>query len=810
MFDGPIPGTLPLLLLFGVTLPAQCGSQFLPGDPVRDVVGRVDCIVSWDPDGAGPATLAPTIGGDFAAGNAVTSVAWHDGTQWHAVGTPPARVSCLAMFGGQLVAGCQGQVALWNGSAWQTIGTTSAPPNVTNEVRALATYQGLLIAAGSFTSIDGIVAANLAAWNGSTWSPLGAGTNGRVQALAVFNGSLHVGGSFAVAGGIAHHNYGIWNGTGWAASPDFDAPIAALAARVGTTLTNSFLFAGGSFTAIGAAPNQVAASRLARFSPSTNTWSDFNSGSADRCMALLVRSTGLTSYEVLSAHSSAPPAFGGYVRRWSGGTWSQVGGTLPQELRAIAFVGGGYTVATSSGLGSGAVQRFDGTAWQSVTGPGIDRAATAVCDGGGDVVLADATGVQRGGPGAWTPMPGLVGTVRVLARMANGDIVAGGVLSQAGGVPTTGIARWNGSTWSALGGGIAGEVEAVLPLPNGELLVGGSFAQAGGVPATNLARWTGAAWQPFGGGTNDRVRSLVRLFDGSLVVGGDFTTSGAPAVVTPRIARWTGTAWQAMTSGTGFDAPVHSLTLHPSGPLLAGGAFTVCDQQAMQGLARWNGGTSWTSLSVAPMHRVLAFGSGDLVASPLVATPETSVLLRLGAQVTALISGPIADVQPAANGDVLVAGSFAVAGGVVSQGFARYTSTCPATVTNVGAGCAGTTLTVVSMPYTGGVHRATASGLPTPAFAFHVLGFAAVQPALPLVAVLPQALPGCLLHASPDVVELAPLLVGDFDVQLAVPTNISLNGTTFFEQVVAMQVGPGSSILAVTASNAFRLTVGVF
>lgn len=41
MVDGPIPRSLLPLLLFGVTLPALCGSQFLPGDPVRDVVGRV-------------------------------------------------------------------------------------------------------------------------------------------------------------------------------------------------------------------------------------------------------------------------------------------------------------------------------------------------------------------------------------------------------------------------------------------------------------------------------------------------------------------------------------------------------------------------------------------------------------------------------------------------------------------------------------------------------------------------------------------------------------------------------------------------
>ena len=45
------------------------------------------------------------------------------------------------------------------------------------------------------------------------------------------------------------------------------------------------------------------------------------------------------------------------------------------------------------------------------------------------------------------------------------------------------IARWDGSTWRALGSGTNSGVNA-LTVHNGELVAGGAFTTAGGVPAT--------------------------------------------------------------------------------------------------------------------------------------------------------------------------------------------------------------------------------------------------------------------------------------------------------------------------------------
>jgi hypothetical protein len=88
------------------------------------------------------------------------------------------------------------------------------------------------------------------------------------------------------------------------------------------------------------------------------------------------------------------------------------------------------------------------------------------------------------------------GDVWALAVLPNGDLVAGGDFTTAGGVAASYIARWSGTLWSPLGSGISGDVYALAVLPNGDLVAGGSFTIAGGVPSGYWAHWTdtGIPW----------------------------------------------------------------------------------------------------------------------------------------------------------------------------------------------------------------------------------------------------------------------------------------------------------------------------
>jgi hypothetical protein len=79
--------------------------------------------------------------------------------------------------------------------------------------------------------------------------------------------------------------------------------------------------------------------------------------------------------------------------------------------------------------------------------------------------------------------------VYALTTLPNGDLIAGGDFTTAGGVPANRIARWNGSAWSALGSGMNSDVYALTTLPSGDLIAGGGFTTAGGVVAPYIARW---------------------------------------------------------------------------------------------------------------------------------------------------------------------------------------------------------------------------------------------------------------------------------------------------------------------------------
>jgi hypothetical protein len=82
------------------------------------------------------------------------------------------------------------------------------------------------------------------------------------------------------------------------------------------------------------------------------------------------------------------------------------------------------------------------------------------------------------------------------------------------------IARWNGSSWAPVGSGITDPawadagVWSLAVLSNGDLVAGGTFTSAGGVVATNIARWDGAAWASLGSGTDSSVLTLTVLSNG--------------------------------------------------------------------------------------------------------------------------------------------------------------------------------------------------------------------------------------------------------------------------------------------------------
>jgi hypothetical protein len=147
------------------------------------------------------------------------------------------------------------------------------------------------------------------------------------------------------------------------------------------------------------------------------------------------------------------------------------------------------------------------------------------------------------------------------------------------------------------------------------LYAGGDFTTAGGVSCSRIARWDGSTWSALGSGMNSWVNALAVYDDGrgpALYAGGWFTTAGGAAV--NRIARWDGSSWSALGSGlTGLpvsDLGVDALAVYDDGrgpALYAGGYFNTAGGRPANNIARWDG-SSWSALGsgVAPTVSDLA------------------------------------------------------------------------------------------------------------------------------------------------------------------------------------------------------------
>jgi len=95
--------------------------------------------------------------------------------------------------------------------------------------------------------------------------------------------------------------------------------------------------------------------------------------------------------------------------------------------------------------------------------------------------------------------PAEIITLAVAGTGAGRSLYAGGLFTTLNGTLVNGVARWTGSGWAPLGGGVQGMVRSITHLdePSGtSIVVAGVFEKAGtaGVSVQNVAKWDGHAW----------------------------------------------------------------------------------------------------------------------------------------------------------------------------------------------------------------------------------------------------------------------------------------------------------------------------
>ncbi len=249
-------------------------------------------------------------------------------------------------------------------------------------------------------------------------------------------------------------------------------------------------------------------------------------------------------------------------------------GPGPQPPQLLA--GGSFT--SSGGQPVAHLARWTGTSWVQL-GPTLS--------GGSPSSTVDAiTTWDPDGAGPADPL-----------------LIVGGRFATDGTSTLNNIAAWNGTQFLPLGSGIGqGGVAALLSWdPDGSgpanplLVIGGQFA----TPTMRICTWNGSTFTALGGGLADNVFNLILWDpDGTGPANNQIIASGSMPLPSPGIVRFDGTSWQPMGPGftAGFVGTVISYDPDGDGPslplVMAGGAMTASGPTSLSRLAYWTG-TQW-------------------------------------------------------------------------------------------------------------------------------------------------------------------------------------------------------------------------
>lgn len=281
----------------------------------------------------------------------------------------------------------------------------------------------------------------------------------------------------------------------------------------------------------------------------------------------------------------------GIVSRRTGNTWVFVGGnSFNDEVLSLCEYDAGQGPMLYAG---GLFTAFEGD-WHPLP-------ALAVLD-----------------QGLWQPLPGgfpiTQGSVHSMVVFDGGSgpkLYVGGLFGTTLSTTVHSLLAWDGTTWSPVGSGLTGLsggtpwVSTMIVFDDGTgpaLYVGGQFRGAGSVLANGIAKWDGSHWSALGAGfeyqglNGTGITTLAGHDDGTgraLYAGGYFTSAGGvPAVA---MAMWKGGAWHAVPGIGPASASVSAIASFDDGRGPAVFAGLSNGFQFPNALARWDG-HEWSSL----------------------------------------------------------------------------------------------------------------------------------------------------------------------------------------------------------------------
>lgn len=300
-------------------------------------------------------------------------------------------------------------------------------------------------------------------------------------------------------------------------------------------------------------------------------------------------------------------SYSSHAQEWAdvdGGTTLGAVFTLyTDSIDDLLYVGGIFDTVGPNYYASAGFATYDGGLWNDLAGHFGEDATECITRFKDSIYHAGILGGVYIGKQTKLNQIGDFNKKVLCLAVYHDELYAGGnftSLTQPSSLSMNHIAKWNGTVWQEVGGGIKNSYSSadagvhVLYVYNGELYAGGLFDTAGTVPCKNIVKWNGTEWQPIGSGVkmadNNKGKVIcMTTYHNALMVGGIFNTAGDSTV--GNLAMWKDSVWQGVNHS--FDKEVDAVCEYNS-ELYAGGAFSF-DGITDNHIAKWNG-SEWTSL----------------------------------------------------------------------------------------------------------------------------------------------------------------------------------------------------------------------
>lgn len=653
------------------------------GNGVNSIVYTI--AVSGSDVFVGGSFTQANVGGTVVSTSAIAK--WNGGT-WSALGsnggtglgnTGTAFVFAIAIVGSDVYAGgsfttaniggatvAVNNIAKWNGTTWSALGNAGGN-GVGGTVNAIAVGGSNVYVGGSFTQTNiggALVPANsIAQWDGSNWMPVGSGFDGQVTSIAVNGNDIFVGGYRAqtiVSNQVYLNILKKWDGSNWTAISNETNVSLSQSKITGIATGTAGVFVIGSFSPDNFSGTVAPSNWVAKIeSDKLNLVQTNGNGLGLDGVVYAIAVKGTDIY-VGGSFTTIGNIRANRVAKWDGSGWSALGTNDSNYSNGLDGVV--YSIAVS-----GDDVYFGGVFSKAFNGSQIVQTSNIV----------------KWNNGNWQTLgKGLFGSISAVNAIAvsGTSVYAGGRFEQDGFTALRNIAKWNGSVWTALGNGGGSGVDSdvlAIAVTGTDVYVGGRFLNAniGGtlVPVNKIAKWNGSSWSALGsnGGNGISTSSLdivtaIAINGNDIFIGGIFRSvnGGGTTITAQSLARWDGNKWNAVGTGLigransiinnytragfGIGTPfgmVTSISVRGS-DIYVGGGFTSIGGVAANNFAKWNG-SEWSAVGAGSNNGV----NGLVNASTFIAN------------------------------DIYIGGEFNYAGGTLSTYFGRYRAATATTTT---------------------------------------------------------------------------------------------------------------------------------